>query len=496
MTRTKLKRLFTAALLLCFIVVLLAGCTQGEISNKETEPASSSATKPSNKEEITLRVLVEEALGADLGPAAIDQLHNYLPRWKSSFRSSHKNVEIVIEKLPKGDGRAEMLQRLRAEMMVGEGPDILLLPTLPTFSIVWTAYVEPLIPDVQTAMHNGLFQDISAYYDADTELDKEGLNSTVMDAGLLDGARYVLPLCYDMPVACVVRDAVAQSGVSQDIFTYNAIDLMHTVAQMEDLSQTGSFYQFYDTGSPMYFNFFPQLIDYDTGEVAVTQETLAEYLRAWQACQAQTYRSKDVGGTRSISRELMFYYGDLSNIYWAEEGNFASCTSLRLAAENLLQARTLGMELDMYPMRAVDGSVVADVTLYGAVTSGCEHPEIAYEFIREFLGEKFQLQTERLTGLDFYGWPVRTKGSVVSMCKAALTFVGSEAVNSENITDSEMPILDAQIDHVRFSIPLETEFARTVKKLINQTTGKAFPTDIDQVAADWVKKLQTHADEG
>ena len=150
----------------------------------------------------------------------------------------------------------------------------------------------------------------------------------------------------------------------------------------------------------------------------------------------------------------------------------------------------------MYPMRAVDGSVVADVILYGAVTSGCEHPEIAYEFIREFLGEKFQLQTERLTGLDFYGWPVRTEGSVVSMCKAALTFVGSEAVNSENITDSETPILDAQIDHVRFSIPLETEFARTVKKLINQTTGKAFPTDIDQVAADWVKKLQTHADEG
>ena len=274
------------------------------------------------------------------------------------------------------------------------------------------------------------------------------------------------------------------------------MDLLNTVAQMEDLMAVGSFYQIYNQGAPLTFNFFPQLIDYDTGEVTVTQEELAEYLRAWQACRTQARKVTDADGTLSISRDLLFYYGDNTFDYWAEEGNFASCTSLLLAADNLLQARTLGMEMDMYPMRAIDGSVVADVTLYGAVSSGCEYPEIAYEFLREFLGEGFQLQTGFRSDIDFYGWPVRTDGSVVPMCEVAMNFVGKEAVNSENITDSEMPILDTQIDYVRFSIPLETEFGGAVGKLINRATGGAFPTDIDQLAADWIKKLQLHADEG
>ena len=493
-----LQKAFMVSLCVCLLSAFLGSCGWVETPAVSTEPASSTAAKPTEEEEIILRVLVEESLGAAMGPAGFDYLHSYLTRYVSMFQSSHKDVEVVIEKLPKTEGRKEVLQRLRTELMMGEGPDILLLPTLPTITETWDEFVEPLIPDVQMAMRNGLFLDISAYYDADTKLNTQALNSTVMDAGILDGARYVLPLSYNLPVACVIPDAFAESGIPQDIFTYGASDLMNAVAQMEDLKAVGNFYHTYNTGAPLAFNFFPQLLDYDTGKVALTQEELAAYLWAWQSYRAQTYKVDDAGGTWSKSYDLHFYDGseELGFRYWAEEGHFASCDSLLLAADNLLLAKRAGLSLDMYPMRAVDGSVVADVTLYCAVTSGCEHPELAYDFMREFLGENYQWQLGYTSGIDFYGWPVRTEGSVAPTCNAVRGSGQKNPANELNITDSDMPVLNVGIDHVRFSIPLEVEFGKEFRKLINQTTGGAFPTDIDQLAADWIKKLQQHLDEG
>ena len=80
MKHTNFNRLLTAALLLCFIVVLLAGCTQGEISNKETEPGS---TKSTEQDKITLRVAVE------------DMFYSDMQEQQRNFSLAHGNVEIV-----------------------------------------------------------------------------------------------------------------------------------------------------------------------------------------------------------------------------------------------------------------------------------------------------------------------------------------------------------------------------------------------------------------
>ena len=216
----------------CILLVLLTGCEQ------EKAP-STLAPAFSGDKVVTLRVAVEDSFDGKID----DFLHRYLRELQGNFCRIHGDVEVVIERIPKENGREEVLQRLRTELMIGKGPDILLLPTLPTDNRDLIGYVEPLVQDVQQAMHNGLFLDISAYYDADTELDKDALNQDIMDAGLLDGARYVLPLCYDLPVAYVNKKAFAEGGVSDDIFTYGAADFLNAVAQFEDLEDVGSFYQ-------------------------------------------------------------------------------------------------------------------------------------------------------------------------------------------------------------------------------------------------------------
>lgn len=441
-----------------------------------------------------LRFLVEDDLGGIEDTVANDIFHYYLFRWVNDYSRTHPNVEIEVEEIPSGAGREELLQRLRTEIMMGEGPDMILLPSSPTRYYMLSEYVEPLFVDVQQAMRNGLFQNIGTYYDADTELNKEELNSAVMDAGIYDGARYVLPVSYDMPVAYVAKEAFAQSGVPQDIFTYGATDLLNAVSEMEDSAIAANFYQSYTSGAPMIFNFFPELIDYETGEVALTAEELAAYLRAWQNWQMRLGEASAEGQIMSYTRDLFVYFVGSSVTYWSENGFFASSDSLLRAAENVIFAKNYGVELDMYPLRAVDGSVVADVTMYAAVTSGCAHPEIAYDFLRGFLGEEFQWQSgEVRSDLDFYGWPVRIKGSVSPFCNAVIDL---NPISGENITDADMPILNVPIDHVRFPIPLEPAFGEAVEGLYDNQNKQPVETDFDQLASDWIKKLQNHADEG
>lgn len=491
MKHTVFKQLTAVFLLLCVSAVLLTGCNLGK------GPSTSSPASSGDKA-VTLRIAVEESFNG----MSDDSLHYYLKTLQRNFSLTHEDVEIVIERIPKEEGREEVLQRLRTELMIGEGPDILVLPTLPTDNQDFIGYVEPLIPDVQLGMHNGLFLDISAYYDADTELDKAALNQAIMDAGLLGDARYVLPLCYDLPVVSVNKNAFAESGVPQDIFEYGAANLLNAIAQLEDLADVGSFSQKYDFGAPLSFNFFPQLIDYETGEVAVTAEEMESYLRAWQAYRVQLGKATDAGYHTSGSSDLQQCYGmgmgDSPYIYWGIDDFFASCESLLEAADNVLLARSHGVELDMYPLRATDGSVVADVTMYGAISSGCEHPELAYEFLRNYLSTEFQHESGCL---DFFGWPVRTEGSVAPICERVgysglLSTAGMRIINSKNVTDEEMPILDAKIDHVRFSIPLETDFGDTVASVYDFRNKQAADVDIDLLAEEWIEKLQVHVDEG
>ena len=482
----------------CLLAFYLSGCGQVKDPGENTKPPSSAATKATEQEKITLRVAVEESLDGTMA----DAHHRFLKELQDKFSLEHREVEILIERIPREKGREEVLQRLRAELMMGEGPDILLLPTMPTDNRDYFGYVDPLIPDVQMAMRNGLFLDISEYYDADTALGKEALNQTVMEAGVLDDARYVLPLVYDMPVAYVVKDAFAESGVPQDVFSYGATEFLNTVAQLEDLADVGSLYQNYSTETPLFFNFFPELIDYETGQVTVAPEDLEAYFRAWQAHRLKLADAFDAGhGVPGIS-EIQYYYGSANygapGVFWGIDGFYASCESLLSAADIILMADGLGVELDMYPMRAVDGSVVADVTFYGAITSGCRNPELAYEFLRQFLNPEFQ---HEYNNVSFFGWPVRTVGSVSPICKrvGSPTFLstdGMRIIKPENMTDEDLPILNAQINHVRFSILLEVDFGEAVLNLYYNNDPMAVEVDFQEEAEDWVKMLQIHADEG
>lgn len=469
------------ALILCFTLSfsVLSGC-------KENGPK-------------TLRVLIDESDYDDtLG------IHSQLNKWVAQFEAEHEGVTVVLEVLPlDSKSRNPMIQQIRSELMSGNGPDVVLMPNAYSDQVAAGSGQNPLINDVSLAMKNGLFLDISKYYDEDTELGTDKLQQTVMDAGVLGDARYVLPLRYDIPIMYVDKQAFSETGLRQDIFESNVIELMDSVVAIDD-NRTAANFRMHWIQPQFTMNFLPRLIDYNTGKVTVSQTELESFFQSYQN---YWVRLLHAFSNSSLSNRPVFYQYLSNGDYWTDSGNFLFIGSMQQLVENVTIANTKNVELEMYPIRAMDGSVIADVTYYGAISAGCQNPELAYEFLRAFLTEDFQWE-RNLTDVRGawkpagYGWPVRTEGSYAALTEsiwARSEWTFSNNVNripKEALLSNDCSILSTKIDSARFSIPLEHSFYRDLWTLYDKE--KMMPSDVDipQLAQEWIEKLQLHLDEG
>ena len=182
---------------------------------------------------------------------------------------------------------------------------------------------------------------------------------------------------------------------------------------------------------------------------------------------------------------------------------------LDAALSSVLIAKDAGTNLAMYPLRATDGSVIADVTFYGAVGAGCEETELAYELLRGMLSVEVQWNSNLdgkdqvfLGGLSALiipasGWPVRAYGGVETMCKTHYKLGGKVSrMGGVDISDDDLPFLDIQIDKCRFSTPQEESLGRRIKGLYSIVYPDADNAKLEATAEEWLGELEWHLGEG
>lgn len=407
------------------------------------------------------------------------------------FKKANPDVTVTLEILPDEKDRAQersvRLEKIRAEILAGSGPDVYLLP-------IEMFLDEPLIKDVQQAMHNGVFADISSYYDADEALGKEELVTEVMDGGVVNGARYVLPLRYTYPVLYTERQLMESAD----------LDLEASAADFNSLFNAllaGGDPQWYcvpgATATTAYAPYLPQMIDYTSGKVLIDEAQIASFL--------QVLHSLSDTNRVSVNFGLSGYFHN--GAFFTREqpicmNYLPQAVSLRAIAE------VENRELVAIPVRAADGDLVACVSYYAAVGNGCSNPELAYEFIREFLTEDVQFERQRLEQSKYSaatmasGLPVRSKGSAAelwTMYKKINKGFGSDeeqirrkkAVMAISLTQADVPILDTHIDRVYFATSFD-------QQIMTAAVGKVLfeQADIDTVAKEFIFQLQIHAAEG
>lgn len=535
--------------IICVFVCLCSGCGGFILNQKEKNAADST-------EQTTLWVLTEIS--------ATDGMNYQTEQIAKSFEEIHEEVKIKIEILPTDTEEREVyLRQLHTQIMAGGGPDVYLLPTgetvmtdVPGESAFLRAAIEyeiePLFKDVVQTMLNGTFTDISSYYDKDEELHKEGLRKEIMDAGLVKEARYVLPLRYNMPVLFADRTEGVDSGITQNMIE-NGIGAIATeiIAEQNEKLAIG-------VQLPEDTILLSGLFDYDKGEILVTKEEIAEYMRLYQAvcalskvssdrffkqCEEQFYdkiAAVEVTMVRqqveeffktTFTRESLLSHLNYikTGMHWSNLGFSLYSGTMENALEQSAISYVSGKDLVSYPLRAINGSVVAEVTYYGAVGAGSQNPELAYDFLREFLTEEYQWdilrpQTDRSKdsmingyaqelqndGLVEHSWPVRANGAAVDLWKnwcyqlyhnyniEESRLLHRAFKNNKIIISLEnMNILEYQIDVVCF--PIVQEYEESLEyalSLLNNEDGTPTDADIDTLAEDVYRNLWWHLAEG
>lgn len=431
--------------------------------------------------EISLWLVTEESVS--------DGMNSQVQALVRQFEAAHPAVTIRVDILPTQEGEREAcLEKLHALIGAGKGPDLYLLPTQNVLTLEhprkysYTA-VAPVFSDLTAAMYAGTFLDLSAWFDADADLGKSALNGTVMDAGVVDGARYALPLRYDAPVVYVWEDALAREGADPDVLAGGIDDWMaYAVESGNAVLAQGADYLSMDA--------FSHVADYGRGEVRLTAEALAEYLTLAQ-------QVGEMVGTEISHRSaasLMGYAYDLWKPVPVQLGRLSHA----LLYSAIAQAEQ--KRLEIYPLRTVEGDYIAEVTYFAAVGAQCAEPEAAYGFVRQFLLAQAQWEADRpmpadgqYPGLVEKGLPVRMAGGTapVWQCyrrQAAQMRSGAAqaaAARLEKIGGQELTgvqILTEAFDGARFPLPELPTFGEIGALLNDRDSGDA-AKDIDLAQA-------------
>lgn len=471
----KAIRIFIVALLL---LALLSGC-----AGSNYVPGQLPTTK-----DVILWVVTDETTS--------DGMNHLVNLRAEEFAVTYPKVTVKVDILPsEEEERTVYLEEIREKMEQGIGPDVFLFSTRNVLTLEHPKKytylrVEQLIPDVEKAMYDGLFADISQYYNADSALGKDTLNKTVMDAGTIGRARYVLPLRYDMPVYYVTEEFDTY-GIDRKIFSKPFGKWMETVIDTGD--------QRLACGAERNsISVHSDLIDYKKNTATISQEELVSYAQLSRQVQLLV---KDEADHRS--RPLTYLYAAFD-----QESFPVHIASLSDALDAAAIARARGQELSMYAVRTLDGDVLADVDYYGAVGASCQNVGFAYEFLRGFLTEEYQWEdlrplpaSEQDSGLLAQAWPVRYKDAVESLWEKLKYQVESvsqvpgtsnavDAILAVELEEADVPVLTEKIDIVRFPITMPGEYWQMLVSYDHATDSVPELPDVDALADTVIAELQ------
>ena len=415
-----------------------------------------------------------------------DGMNHQLQLAMDQFTSLYPDLTFNLDILPIDENeRSAYIDFLYAQIKAGQGPDVYLLPTSDVLVLeepqpYTYRRIQPLFPDVNAAMHNGYFLDFNTWFQDDPAIDFSRLNLPVMDAGLIGQKRYALPLRYDCPVLYEYDNYMSRNQIDETILC-NGIDawMQYAVSSNDPVIACSAEY--------ITIQAFSNVVDYSDGSITLTHDSVRNYLKLLQKVQALI-------GDEYEHRTSASLIGYLHNI-WTQfplQINTLSNASFYAAI-----AKANGQSLKMHPVRTTDGDYTATIKYYAAIGANTKLPQVAYEFIRQFLSEDFQLEKNRLkpeskqyNGLIETSWPVLYRDSTSTLWENLQQQVNSDyglldaarerqnSILEITLSDSDIPILNQEIDFGRFPVYFYPNMY-TYAEQLNDVTQNNTPSDVD-----------------
>lgn len=290
----------------------------------------------------------------------------------SSFKTTYPNIVFRLETLPvsssdpmEREAVEAKMEKLRTEIMSGRGPDLFLL----------SAHDRLLISDPDKSMRAGVFLDLSPYME---QLAKDlDLNETVLAAGAVGDAQYLIPLSYSLPGVVAAAERLVGCG-----------------AGMEDAPAIFLQKLLTHCGAPGYAPICPLLymsnhvlfspvLDVEAAAVNLDGESLPYFSLLAQAMAWREETGYLTGPDDFLSPESPFY---------------AELLGFGMNAKNCAyQLLAQGQEPVVLPIPNGRGGVTASIGLYAGVRANSPQAELAVEILHSLLA------TESMADSSLYG---------------------------------------------------------------------------------------------
>ena len=242
---------FLALILVMIMLISLVGC-------KNNLAEESAPAEESNPGVVTI--------------LAHSETKTFMEKFKAYVLHEYPDIELEFEYLST-DSLSDALeyetqvQRLRAEIMAGKGPDIFLLPTGDIVSSSEDgseeAYFEPLFADINEAMYNRVLLPVDEYLKDAKHYRPENYPAAVMEAGRSDEGQCVFPLQYSYNLLLLDKTQMADPE-----FEYTCIE---DILSSDDKNMVDAFTA---KGQNMASAYIADIADYSEGELLVTEDDI------------------------------------------------------------------------------------------------------------------------------------------------------------------------------------------------------------------------------
>ena len=341
-----------------------------------------SAVVPQTNESLTVFCLGDDAVQKKLQLAL------------ERYRQMYPDVEVELIKPVYDMGNYEMedelYQQVAAQIMAGSGPDIFI--------------VDDAISDVEKLVRQGVFADMEPYFQADN-FDWEPYNQAVMDGGVWNGKRFLIPLTYSFPLLFTSRTALEETGFDVEACGDYQGFLEETTRFMEDETQTRQLFRKKIFITDIVEDSGLTIADYDTRTVDLSSP-LFKAGNQWRKTVAErcpydyndSYDDAGLYGAAAVRDGDVLWTVTMQPTY----GFYTEFSALK----------TIG-EAVMMPVRDINGGIQAQIGHPLGVRANSENLQNAYNYIKILLG--FSVQTSvawnwnELSVLDdaneyFYEW--------------------------------------------------------------------------------------------
>lgn len=318
------------SLLLCS---LFAGCQSRETQDVPTGP---------------LRVCIDTGFyeGYDYSYSSVRGGANTLTQ-SLADRGLNVKMEIIPES---GEERETTLQRIRTEIMSGEGPDVFLCTCINT-SVIDTTEAT-LFPFPERAMADGLFLPLDSYIENAQYMEMDKMHPVIIEAGKTDNGQMIMPISFTLPITAY-KEGEAELPPAETTFA----DIVNSDDPILWSTATYSYRQ----DNQMYCHFpylFAELANYKTGELAVSEDDLLQVFKGISDLE-----------TNAASDELPAHF--------SEQLSFDTY-KIQYGGEDLRQGIYDTTPQVMLPLYSQKGGVTALVNSFAAVNANTQQPENAF----------------------------------------------------------------------------------------------------------------------